>query len=245
MQLVDFRAFLVCDYYRGDYVREAQMKAALPCAIIAVGLSCAPAQAAIVFQRTDTLTQTFYSAFYNVIDPLNVLGPAFRAEELVGRPGGASEPNPNPTLPSTHRYQLTLVLPETPVAINAFQFSYFWFDQYVFFDGRWIANGGSDNIDNPTAMLLAPTIHGNVWTYEINDRVTFTDTFPSATDFRWTSNGLINATFPESAIGQTLSITVATIPEPSAWFLLICGFGLTGAAMRRRRSVDEGRLCSA
>jgi hypothetical protein len=30
-------------------------------------------------------------------------------------------------------------------------------------------------------------------------------------------------------------ISVAAIPEPASWAMLIAGFGLTGAVMRRRR----------
>jgi hypothetical protein len=33
----------------------------------------------------------------------------------------------------------------------------------------------------------------------------------------------------------TLSVAPANVPEPASWALLIAGFGLTGAAMRRRR----------
>ena len=32
-----------------------------------------------------------------------------------------------------------------------------------------------------------------------------------------------------------INITTAAVPEPASWALLIAGFGLTGAAMRRRR----------
>jgi hypothetical protein len=34
-----------------------------------------------------------------------------------------------------------------------------------------------------------------------------------------------------------LSLNVANVPEPASWAMLIAGFGLTGAAMRRRRQV--------
>ena len=54
--------------------------------------------------------------------------------------------------------------------------------------------------------------------------------------------GLASLTFSftqnnaEGAIsgGFTLSTPPATVPEPAAWAMLIAGFGLTGAAMRRR-----------
>lgn len=44
----------------------------------------------------------------------------------------------------------------------------------------------------------------------------------------------------EEADGYSLrSLSVAAVPEPSAWALLILGFGLTGAALRRRTR-DQG-----
>lgn len=33
------------------------------------------------------------------------------------------------------------------------------------------------------------------------------------------------------------NVSVAAVPEPASWLMLIAGFGLTGAAMRRRRNV--------
>ncbi|OYQ31016.1 hypothetical protein CHU93_05855 [Sandarakinorhabdus cyanobacteriorum] len=32
-------------------------------------------------------------------------------------------------------------------------------------------------------------------------------------------------------------LTIATVPEPASWAMLIAGFGLTGATLRRRRAV--------
>ncbi|MBU6166772.1 MAG: PEP-CTERM sorting domain-containing protein [Alphaproteobacteria bacterium] len=37
--------------------------------------------------------------------------------------------------------------------------------------------------------------------------------------------------------GGTLSISTAAVPEPASWALLIAGFGLTGATLRRRRAL--------
>jgi hypothetical protein len=48
---------------------------------------------------------------------------------------------------------------------------------------------------------------------------------PSGTNF-YTMNAVIDR----------FDVTVANVPEPASWSLLIAGFGLTGAALRRRRS---------
>ncbi len=47
---------------------------------------------------------------------------------------------------------------------------------------------------------------------------------------------LVNDTFYSNNTGAfEATVTAATVPEPASWALLIAGFGLTGAAMRRRR----------
>ena len=40
-----------------------------------------------------------------------------------------------------------------------------------------------------------------------------------------------------SESGVFLTQTTASVPEPASWALLIVGFGLTGAVLRRRRVV--------
>lgn len=42
--------------------------------------------------------------------------------------------------------------------------------------------------------------------------------------------------FSERTLGFTVNVSGA-VPEPASWALMIAGFGLTGAAMRRRRVV--------
>ncbi len=57
-----------------------------------------------------------------------------------------------------------------------------------------------------------------------------------------TSNGSVDHGNFESESGYTYNVdpnwtitTTADVPEPASWALLIAGFGLTGAVMRRRR----------
>jgi len=42
---------------------------------------------------------------------------------------------------------------------------------------------------------------------------------------------------PGSYVRSRFSLTVDVVPEPSTWALMIAGFGLAGAALRRRRGV--------
>lgn len=47
--------------------------------------------------------------------------------------------------------------------------------------------------------------------------------------------GTFNFTSDRLGNPITATLTVTRVPEPGSWALLIAGFGLTGAAMRRRR----------
>lgn len=63
-----------------------------------------------------------------------------------------------------------------------------------------------------------------------------------------TSISFSNSTTVDSfAAGNFFAITrsIAPVPEPSAWTLMISGFGMVGAAMRRRRSAALGRTAGS
>ena len=47
---------------------------------------------------------------------------------------------------------------------------------------------------------------------------------------------LVNPFFPDSNSTLTISAVGGAVPEPSAWALLILGFGVVGAALRRSRT---------
>ncbi len=40
--------------------------------------------------------------------------------------------------------------------------------------------------------------------------------------------------YPTFSVDQTITLNIAAVPEPGSWALLLTGFGLTGAVMRRR-----------
>ena len=63
-----------------------------------------------------------------------------------------------------------------------------------------------------------------------------------------TSISFSNSTTVDSfAAGNFFAITrsIAPVPEPSAWALMISGFGMVGAAMRRRNSAALGRAAAS
>ncbi len=39
--------------------------------------------------------------------------------------------------------------------------------------------------------------------------------------------------FVDPGEARTATLTIASVPEPAGWVLLVAGFGLTGAALRR------------
>jgi len=76
-----------------------------------------------------------------------------------------------------------------------------------FFNNTWYTDGGGIVLDT-RAFGLATTFGLNA--------ITFTQVHPT--------DGMILA-----------GITLGTAPEPASWALMICGFGLAGAALRRRQ----------
>ena len=61
--------------------------------------------------------------------------------------------------------------------------------------------------------------------------------------FTFNQTGLLSFSYlPQSTYGPWVQadnfvLDGAVVPEPASWAMLIAGFGLTGAAMRRRRAV--------
>lgn len=68
-----------------------------------------------------------------------------------------------------------------------------------------------------------------------------TENAPGSVDFIRTYNGVLNvgdvATLWNGGTPLGSSALLGAVPEPTVWALLVAGFGLTGAAMRRRRPI--------
>lgn len=61
-------------------------------------------------------------------------------------------------------------------------------------------------------------------------------------DFFVTKSGWYNVSFTATntnttAVSNSASYSFAAVPEPAAWGLMIAGFGMAGASIRRRRNV--------
>lgn len=66
----------------------------------------------------------------------------------------------------------------------------------------------------------------------------FTGTNYAGGRFFIVSNGSVVSTPSDFDVGfRSYVETLAAVPEPASWAMMIAGFGLTGAAMRRRRMV--------
>lgn len=96
-------------------------------------------------------------------------------------------------------------------------------------NGTWTTFAGLNY--TPVAGVLSTSISATIGDLAIAQGESFA--------FRWVD---VDSSGTDYGLGvDNLSITAAlaqtggAVPEPSAWALLILGFGLTGAAMRRRR----------
>jgi hypothetical protein len=89
---------------------------------------------------------------------------------------------------------------------------------------------------------------GSPISFTLSDNSVFTTTMPgtvrSLAFFGFTSTTpitsiTVNNQFSGSQVFDVVSLSIgsaAVVPEPQSWALLIAGFGLVGAAMRRRRA---------
>lgn len=92
-------------------------------------------------------------------------------------------------------------------------------------------------------MLIPPVgkqfVYIELWTLAradgVNAKLSHAD-FGHTLHFNWT---LPEGVYARSESGQFLSdVPAAAVPEPAAWAMMIMGFGVSGAALRRRRALS-------
>jgi hypothetical protein len=113
----------------------------------------------------------------------------------------------------------------TAAAITGFSFylgSIDAFNHIAFFDG-------DTQLAEFDGNALAPPANGNQGSPATNRRITFDFGGASATRVRIFSGGV-------STEWDTIAVPTA-VPEPATWAMMITGFGLLGAALRRRRQL--------
>jgi hypothetical protein len=92
-----------------------------------------------------------------------------------------------------------------------------------------------DLLVGPLAAFFAPTVTVAL-PYRFAMSAKFTSynrpTFTAVADFDWSGNAFLTYDYLPAAPGG--------VPEPSAWLLLIAGFGIAGSAMRRRGQTASG-----
>ncbi len=102
-------------------------------------------------------------------------------------------------------------------ALNVFHYDYY--------DEWWVPNGATASLDGSQNNFLF--IDGSLSGSQ------FTSFFYSSSDLgdRTQVNSIVSNTYGPS----TFRAQLVAVPEPASWALMIGGFGLAGAALRRRR----------
>ncbi|MDO6413206.1 PEPxxWA-CTERM sorting domain-containing protein [Sphingomonas sp. BIUV-7] len=140
----------------------------------------------------------------------------------------------------------------TELTAEAFR-SYWSLDNSV----RIFSIGGSSNLGNADTINIYNSATQNVST--LVDSVTYSGTTAGISRNRPNATGTVgNALFVNSSVGDVygsayaagagtsdlgnpgeyaFGATAAAVPEPASWAMMIGGFGVVGAGMRRRRAV--------
>lgn len=96
-------------------------------------------------------------------------------------------------------------------------------------------------------MTLGGTANGVFGIFVNNDDFTLDFTgaggaTPQVSIFQFATSGTPGNGYRSFTNTLTLTDLVTPVPEPASWALMIAGFGLAGAAMRRRKSSNEVAL---
>lgn len=83
-----------------------------------------------------------------------------------------------------------------------------------------VPGGGLTYLDNSSFFV-----------FDLGGMQLFTGTLDAPTLFAFGARQL-----PDLESGETITISARDVPEPASWALMVAGFGLAGATMRRRAS---------
>ena len=140
--------------------------------------------------------------------------------------GSGNGINPVPLLPGAPAWTFTLTSAGTLTFLDGFnsgdQFEIFNFGSSLGTTSS--ASSAEADCDNDiTACLANPSMGKGVFALE-------------AGDYSITGIQTANApNFPGGGVGFFVVSTEGAVPEPASWAMLVAGFTLAGAAMRRRR----------
>lgn len=150
--------------------------------------------------------------------------------------GEAHIDGPLVTTPGTYRYEFTLSVPTYAQIELIDVLSYDFYDAE---DGTYY--GGNDAPNSLTTDFFAvPVTHGGTF-YTLRPPYEDLDGGILEQGYYHLDGALLHLYLPQeqNALTATRSVdytfSVALVPEPAAWTLMIVGFGAAGATLRRRR----------
>lgn len=199
-------------------------------AIFAAALAtAAPASAAVVFNfvpggASPTGGYTLVNTFDNAT---GISGSGFQIKTPPADNDGAPPAN---SIPAGTSYLSVLgggtATIDFASAVSAFQFDWGSIDDY---NTLTISSTGADPVIVPGSNFINPA-NGNQMSPGTNGLFTVYGTAGE------TFNSITLTSSGNSFEIDNLATSVSAVPEPGAWALMITGFGLAGAALRRRRT---------
>lgn len=90
---------------------------------------------------------------------------------------------------------------------------------------------------SPFASFTASSLAVTTW-QTFSGSNTFLATTTGPFTFNFTSNGFPAKDFVVDRVYLTATDTISAVPEPASWAMMLGGFGIMGAALRRRRKAE-------
>ncbi|WP_313538139.1 PEPxxWA-CTERM sorting domain-containing protein [Sphingomonas sp.] len=129
------------------------------------------------------------------------------------------------------KYQLTFRF-DTPPPFDITILTQSHYDQYMLGSNAYV--GGNDVQNYDTYGYYADPARAGVVRWEVGSAYSTRDT-RYRTDYRFNGVRAYFSFLGDRDTTVRYTVNVAAVPEPQQWALLIGGFGLAGAALRRRR----------